>query len=601
MQQKRKVMAMSEKPGFMNLECKNCGASLRLVDKRQAICPYCGGTFFIDEATGIIIDFKIDYEDSIKTRKTLHSVKSTFVLFFVVGIFLVTQLFSYHVMVQNSKISSSDERAEIEENGNLLRIFCKDIFDKEYEEITEEEFARIKYIKYESKRDETEDYDVLYYSFTDYEDCANEAEFLDTVETWTYDSEGVSWPSDFTMFRGLTRIDMKNTVGLQNQTYAKDAPISYVEVDSYLDAVSMALDPAKIKILHIDNDVFPDTIEGIEMYTNLEELKLDILRPSDTMDVSGLAACERLHSLHLDCAETYTGLEKISELENLENLYLNHVTLSECDFLSEMPKLRELSISTEENPNLGMLANLTGLRKLVLLNEEEVAVGELAKLETLTELEELEIATESEEIFAALAKFTGLKVLRLNYEVKMPVPGEEMEPIDLSVFGELTNLESFCFVNSDTCALSGAECLLNLPKLQSFRIESDDNMFGVTQVRLNPELLADNPTVARISLSWTSPVDAVTGETMGFEFLRHYPGIQTLNLNGCGITDLSFVKNCPDLRICSLRENNIEDYSPLLTCHRLEKVDIFGNPNTKHGLSQEVMVYDSFLDEIEAD
>lgn len=586
----------------MQLACKSCGSSLKLVDKTHAICPYCGQTFLIDEATGLIVDFKIDYGDSVKVGKTIRGVKSTLILFLVVAVFEAILLLVYNMAAQNSELSSTKQVVQIEEEGNLLRMFCKDIFGKEYNEITEEEFASIKYICYETERKESGDYDVVYYSFSNYEDCASEAEFLSTVERWTVDSNGVSWPSDFTMFTGLTRIEVKDSVGLNNQEYSKEAHISYVETDSYLSGVSETLNPKDIKVLRFEGNVFPDSLDGIAAYTNLEELKIDIFPAYFEMDISGIGACSKLKTLHLDCGTVYAGLQEIGELQELESLYLNHVNLSDCDFLSKLPQLEELSVATEEEPDLTMAANLPQLRKLILLNEEKVASSEIAKLQSLIGLEELKIATDSEEAFALLAKFTSLRSLDVKFGVDFAKSrGENTEPVDIAVFAGMKHLESFRFLTDDICEISGVDQILNMPQLQALEIGEQYADFEQTVILLDPNLLLDSPSITELSLGHCYFADPFTREHIGFDFFAHYPNLQVLHLDGCGIIDLSFVENYRDLRICSLRENFIQDFSPLQACRKLEAVDIYGNQTEYHGLSEEVTVYNSFSEQIETD
>ena len=588
----------------MQLVCQNCGASLKFVDKTHEVCPYCGQTFLIDESTGLVIDFKIDYSDSVKTRKTIRGVKSTLILFFVVILFEVIVLLAGNMSARKSEFTASDQRTQVEENGNLLRIFCKDIFGKEYEDITEEEFSSIKYLKYNIESEGFEHYDVIYYSFTNYEECDSEEEFASTIERWSIDSMGVSWPSDFTMFTGLTRIEDKGNGGLMNQEYSKEAHISYVETDTYLDAVSEKLCPADIKVLHIDNNVFPDSLDGMEAYVNLEELKIDIYPSTGDLDITGIRSCSKLKTLYLDCGVISAGIEEIGTLQSLESLYLNGVNLSDFEFLSDLAELKELSVSIGENPDFTGLTNLHQLKKLIFLNEEMVAVSEIAKLESLTGLEELKIAAESEEVFALLVKLTNLKKLKLKFDVDFSMRiDEEVEPLDIGIFATMEHLESFCFLTDDASVIAGVDLLLNMPQLKALQVGEDyaGISFEASPILLDPNILQDNPTLTKLCMANCQFVDSVTREQIGCDFLWHYPSIRVLKLDCCGIDDISFVENYQDLRLCSLRENEISDFSPLQACRKLEEVDICANPSEYHGLAEDVKVHNSYTDKIETD
>lgn len=588
----------------MQLVCQNCGASLKLVDKTHAVCPYCGQTFLIDETTGFVIDFKIDYTDSVKTRKTIRGVKSTLILFFVVALFEVIILLAGNMSARRSEFTASDQQMQVEENGNLLRLFCKDIFGKEYEDITAEEFDSIKYIRYTTEQEEYQHYNTIYYSFTNYEDCDSEEEFLSTIECWTIDTEGVSWPSDFTMFTGLTRIEDRDNAGLINQEYSKEAHISYVETDSYLEAVSKKLRPADIKVLHIDNNVFQDSLDGMEAYVNLEELKIDIYPSTGDLDITGIRACSKLKTLYLDCGEISGGLEEIGELQSLESLYLNGVNLSNFEFLSGLSKLKELSVGIGENPDFAGLMNLHQLNKLIFLNEEMVTVSEIAKLENLTGLEELRIAADSKEALAVLVKLTNLKKLELKFDVDFSMRlDEETEPVDIGIFAAMEHLENFCFLTDDASVIAGVDLLLNMPQLKTLQVgeEYAGISFESSRILLDPNILQDNPAITKLHMAHCQFIDSATREQIGCDFLAHYPSIQVLNLDGCGIVDISFVENYQDLRMCSLRENEINDFSPLQACKKLEAVDIYDNPSEYHGLAEDVKVYNSYTDKIETD
>lgn len=573
----------NESPELLKLECKNCGASLKLVDQTHAVCPFCGQTFLIDEAKGTVIDVHVDYGDSQEMQSTIKSTKQILIIFLIVAVFLTVVIFGYNIAARSSVFSSSDADIPVDENGMVLQIFCKDIFGKEYREVTEEEFASIKYLKYAYTRIGSEDYSTLLYSFTDYQDCVDEEEFQDTVRTWTYRAERVSWPSDYTMFTGLTRIDTTDSVWLSALRFAEDADISYVDTDDGLKTVTAVLNPEKIKVLHLG--IMGTSLDEIGQYTSLEELEVDTNMGMEAVDVSGIGACSQLKRLSLRCARGYTGFEQLRNLSQLTSLYVSGMSLQDCSFLTELQELEELSVYTGENPDLSVVSALPNLKRLYLLDEEYVAPREITKLQ---DLEALKIAIDDKEGLLCLAEMDSLKYLDLHMAIE-EYSDYQQQPLDVSGLAALTNLEWLALDNFWEGEFAGVDQLLNLPKLATLNLGGDSFVSNV-QLTLDPAVLADNPAIEELYLSGCSIRDAQTGEALDFGFLTHYTGVKRLYLDNCDLTDISMLAELPDLRICSLQKNEIVDFSPLSSCKKLEKLYIYDNPCERPDLPEEILV-----------
>ena len=108
----------NEEPELMKLECKNCGATLKLVDKTRANCRYCGQRFLIDEASGVLIGVTIDYGDSLETRNLVRSIRRTLILFCLIAAIVVAVIVSYNVGAGDSDNFISSFGQENEEDMN---------------------------------------------------------------------------------------------------------------------------------------------------------------------------------------------------------------------------------------------------------------------------------------------------------------------------------------------------------------------------------------------------------------------------------------------------------------------------------------------------
>lgn len=551
-----------EKPELLELQCRNCGGFLELVDRTHAVCPYCGQKYLIDEAKGTIINVQVDYSGSDEMVEAVNSTKKTLIVFLIIAAVIAAVVLAFNIAARMSVFSSSDEDGLVDENGILLRIFCKDIFGKEYEDITEEEFASVKYIRCAYEREGSETFNVIFYSFTDYQDCESQEEFQETIKKWTYRTKMVSWPSDYTMFTGLTRIDNTDAVWLSLVKFSPDSRISYVDTDDRLDTVANVLNPEYVKVLHIG--IMGNNLQDIGRFKNLEELDVDTNLSSKEADISGISQCSQLKSLRLRCGEGYKGLENLKDLKGLKSLYIDKMPASEWGFLKELPQLEELSIYTGEDADLSALEHLSNLKKVNFLDQCYILPEELEKLRGV---EDLTIAVNQEACLEILGSFDSLKALDVHMAIH-----EYQVPVDVSPLAGLKGLEKLYMDNFWGCQYTGVEQLLNLPELKIFRLGQGAGS--------DAELLMDMGTFSKsqvleeLGMINCTVTDMVTGEQQDFGFVAEFPGLKRLYLDECGLEDISFVSGLKDLRACSLMGNDIMDLSPLLECKRLGMVSV---------------------------
>jgi len=557
-----RTSAYNENPNLMGLECKNCGGVLELSDRTHAVCPYCGQKYLIDEAKGTAIHVQVDYSGNDEMHRAVNSARNALIIFAVAAALLALIILGFNIAAKKSVFSTSDSDIPVDAHGELLVIFCQDIFGKEFKDITKEELARIRYIRCGYERVGGESFNSISYSFSDYEDFDSEEEFQETVKGWTYRMKQVTWPSDYSMFTGLTRIDTTDAVWMSLLRFAPDNTISYVDTDDRLDTVSTVLNPEQIKILHVG--IMGTNLDDIGLYKNLEELEVDTVMGTKTIDITGIKECRNLKRVKLSCGEGYEGLESLGELKGLESLYLNHTELGTCRFLEELANLKELSIYTGEEPDLTILGSMPSLKKVDFLDTEYIPAAELKKAKGL---EELSLAVNEPECLSVIASMDHLKVLKLHLAIH-----EYNTPVDVSPLGKLKNLETLYLDNFWSCQFDGLEEVLNLPGLKAFRLGT--RMSTESQFLLDPEKLADNPALEEAAFLNCFPIDKETGEDLDYSFLSRYGSIKRLYLDGCGLTEIPFVEHLDNLRACSLQDNDITDLSPLEQCKKLEIISV---------------------------
>jgi len=551
-----------EKPELMELQCKNCGGFLELVDRTHAVCPYCGQKYLIDEAKGTVINVQVDYSGSDEMMEAVSSTKKTLVVFLIIASVIAAVILAFNVAARMSVFSTSDADGPVDENGILLRIFCKDIFGKEYEDISQEEFAQVKYIRCAYEQEGNETFNVIFYSFTDYQDCGSEEEFQETVKKWTYRTKMVSWPSDYTMFTGLTRIDNTDAVWLSLVEFSPDSRISYVDTDDRLDTVAAVLNPEYVKVLHIG--IMGNNLQDIGQFKNLEELDVDTNLSTKEADISGISQCTSLKSLRLRCGEGYKGLEGLEDLKELKSLYIDKMPASQWGFLKGLSQLEELSVYTGEDADLSVLEGLPNLKKVDFLDRCYIPPQEL---ERLRGVESLAIAVDEAESLEVLGSFEGLNALDMHMAIH-----EYGVPVDVSPLAGLQGLETLYMDNFWGGEFVGVEKLLNLPNLKTFRLGQKTG--SSAELLMDMGALNGSDVLEELGLLNCHVKDAATGEELDFGFIAGFPGIRRLYLDGCGLEDISFAAGLGDLRACSLMENDIGDLSPLLECKKLGAVSV---------------------------
>ncbi len=576
---------------LLGLVCKNCGGTLELVDRTHAVCPFCGQRYLIDEAKGTVIHIQGDHEGGEDLRRKLTRTKGVLTGFLATAILLTLVIFGFNVVARRSVFSTSDSDIPAEAGGELLAIFCQDIFGKPFGEVSAKELGSVRYLRCSYEREGDQELNVIHYSFTDYRDCEDERAFQKTVEKWTYRTKNVSWPSDYSMFTGLTRIDTTGSTWLSMLHFSPDAPIRYVETEDSLAMVAQVLDPKAVEILHIGAAGI--SLEGIESFVDLEELKIDttLASSSGPVDMSSIAACKHLKRLRLRCGGGYVGLDALKELPELTSLYIEDMLLGESDFLKELPGLEELSIYTGEEPDLTSLEPLKGLKRLYLVDQKYIPAQEIQILQGMPRLEELMIGAADPACLEEIAKLGSLRALDLHMGIFV-----YQVPTDVSPLAGLTHLERLQIDSFYGGTVTGIEPLLNLPDLVTFRLGRVAS--APVKLALDPEALTDNPSIQELGFSTCRLEDGATGEALDFKFLAHYPGVRWLYLDDCGVTDVTFAEELEDLRGCSLKRDAIEDLSPLSGCKKLEVLCV--DPDVASGVTfpPEVQIYTKVNDGI---
>ncbi|EGJ33191.1 protein of unknown function, DUF1349, partial [Moorena producens 3L] len=122
-----------------------------------------------------------------------------------------------------------------------------------------------------------------------------------------------------------------------------------------------------------------ESLEGLEVFTYLEHLALNLNQISDLTPISGLTL---LKSLEL-YKNQISDINALSELNKLEVLYLEENSIEEINGLANKPNLTFLYLKGNEVTNLSPLSNSTSLLSLDVSNNKLTSISSLSSLPSL--------------------------------------------------------------------------------------------------------------------------------------------------------------------------------------------------------------------------
>ena len=595
--------------GYLKLECESCGGKLQSMKNQYWNCPHCGKSYLLDQAGQLRLNITVDYGEGEKTQSALKRIMIGLLVGLAVILLVVAIIFAFNADARNSEYFS--EWRFLPSKKLVGQIFYEDIFQKGYWEISEEEFAKIKYLSYANERYEgTNDWvHIVDYSYTDYKDCTSEEEFEATIHRWTYREVAEQSPKiNFSELSGLTRVCLNGEWGWNK--FPKDADITYVtaRTESFK-SVSEMVDAEKIEILSVQ--IFQD-LEGIEKFPNLTELTLNVWSGYNAVDFSKITACKGLQRLIVEGnPEGYIGLEQLAQLTELECFSMEDrdICLADCTFLSNLPNLKELTVFVGDEPDLSILETMPHLKSLNVFGYGDWV--EVSQLKYLPELEHLSIDVTGADALQEIVKRKDLRTLDLQVELSIKGNGDwfrmETETLDLAVLSKLPKLERLTIqpepeMPGREVTVEGIEALLGVQTLKEVRMNEQfvlplTPIDDIVKLRIDTKQLQENPSLERLQLVNCRLEDdnGDMSETDGL--LRNFPNLRVFIADYCELADIAFIAEAPELRACSLVGNQIMEFEPLKVCKKLDVVALYDNPGSTEGLSAEIVVLTSEIGE----
>lgn len=327
---------------------------------------------------------------------------------------------------------------------------------------------------------------------------------------------------------------------------------------------------------------------------NLEEkdsIKIDHLYKFvgiDSLDISGnsltdLSPLEALRNLkYVNISNTkVSNLGPISNVTFLEHLDISNTATTDIQFIKYSDRLKLLDISQTRIEDISDLVNLKSIRMLKadqtpimsfnVLNEfknieglslVETGFNNAENIKDLEKLEELNLSKNYIINSSFLSNLSSLRVLNLsetNIEDLSPLIGlNNLEVVDLTKT-PVSSLE----------ALQGKESITKIFVDESSVSVGEADMF----VRSNPKILLIHHVKdlemwwSTLSVAWKESLKkanpSIKGDQPNIETLTYTIGLEELDLNGSGITDLKPVLRFVKIKKIDFSNNPIDDLIPL--------------------------------------
>lgn len=477
------------------------------------------------------------------------------------------------------------------------------IFEKKFDEITEEDIARITQLHF-------------YYDADDRE-CVYA--FLDDGSVYNYfvNNELYADYADLSCFTNMELLTLEygypSTYDLEGLTN-----LTGIASDMSLTDLAEALPcPEKLTTVEIYSTIFVSSLEGIETFPNLTSLTVD---SSSLEDISQLSSAPQLEQLNLTNCDWLEDFSPLYELTNLATLTIDSSALKDIGFVKEMPNLSYLCIRNAE-----LLKSIDALSERAdtmhyLYLEDTWELADYSVLETLTNLEELQFYVSSYQdsalpSFEAMENLTYLNIygagdlsalsgaknllyLTLdscncenlsflsNMESLLSLELTYMSGyfVDLEPIKALPKLQRL--IINDSTAYANVESLLGIPTLTEFYMNG-------CEIGFRPDLVPYNENLMILDMSDVTLYPIENPNDYGWledseelllsehtEIFANFPHLCELYLAQNDLDDISFISEIGlhDLQVLDITDNYITDLSPLSELEYLHTIKGAGNP-----------------------
>lgn len=310
------------------------------------------------------------------------------------------------------------------------------------------------------------------------------------------------------------------------------------------------------------------TLGGVTFQSDVTELDLS---GKDIRDISVLEKCTQLQTLNLK-DNSISDLSPLEELDNLTWLCLWNNDISDVSSLGVMTQLTYLDLEDNEITNINPLSSLTNLTELYLHDND---LSSLTALSSLTNLKKLGLR-DTELTDQSLSVLSITSLTELDIRENEALTGDAVKTLKESIpnctviHDELSvsiKLGTKTFDSEDKLVDASNAAVTDLSELSKFT--------AVTSLILNNNTIADfspisglkNLTVLEL---WNTGASDIT-------FLAGMSSLTNLNLAQNGLKDVYALSSCTGLTELILTGNDqLKDAAPLGYCTKLQTLYLDG-------------------------
>ncbi len=605
---KTKTPHFNVRKELIKLECRDCGADLEMVDDTYAHCKYCGQKYIVNVLLERIPDAslsksvqqpivevaekKSNWVDVLKGHLSIQlllGVVST--ILFLVGAVVFGVIHSANQATHSpnkqdspqNKIydTSSSKETEEEETkdwegfrSQTMQQVVYQIFEKNVEEVTEEELASIRYFKMDS--DWPDDTYTITYSMADYHDYqpdyhdmlpdyngyidfAYSQEFTDTFQTVTVSAMGDEREYLYGDIANFININALNLDRYEYVDYSKLPELTLLDSErtDIPRLIAAGLPVERIEVLKVEGG----DLSGIEKFTGLKQLYLKYAKAEYIDDV---AKCTWLENLYcIDCFDG-SSYNPLNTLTGLKTFYVRGVgtTIKDLSVVASFKNLENLSIYETDILNIRFVKELKNLKTLRLTENRELkdftGVGNLQNLEGM--VIESNSVSRDDPLFTDMGTLKKLKTLilsgpdNLDFLDKLP----QLEKVELyhswesDLMLHLANLKNLKELRLERCNTyhwdyDTIDNLKSLPQLKVLTIsgmEFRKEANGIFTLEALEELHLNNCTFEK------PPKEVVFGDKL-----------RILDLRGTDFKGLYYSEECIGYEEKSVSQGVINAYS----------------------------------------
>lgn len=506
-------------------------------------------------------------------------------------------------------------------------VLVKGIYGKPAEMVTEEDLAKLRYISIQDGRDAFS----VDYSFEEaYGDAAPDVQSL-KLEPADWDTDDlVHFPNleklevSYRWADGKVLGDLKKLKGLSCRGASPSELADWIE-------------PGQLVELRIEE---PGSLDGLPAFKNLEILCLEDIEAPDLRQLAPLTGLRSLKIVEEadhdpfseEPAYSMTDYSALSVLTGLESLYLESEAIREVSFLKPLTNLTKLTLNETEAISMESLAGLAQLNVLELKGNR--SLKDYGFIPSLTGLTSLTLDKSTSQPDPDLLALGGLESLDVSGLMSVAQLGSLTGLKNLSIHGcnidEIQALSSLAEVERLACYsvwtyavplrnLNFLDGMANLKYLDLCGVSDKSgwsgygrkmeiygdisnvlNHAGLEELYLNDSVFAidfgrlrENGSLKKLGLKeiglkenfhvevysgmmdvWYDDVP-LDGHT---DFLKLYPNLEELFLDGNQLTDIRFASELKKLTRLGLGNNYVTDLTPLNQAESLRYLDIRQNP-----------------------